>query len=97
MIDKINNINSGNAQRAKVSEETKSKKVPSSDNNVNAKSEGTESIKIDSSIKVSDLSKEPPLDVNKVNAIKKAISDGNYPINLEKVADALLQAYKDIK
>ena len=29
--------------------------------------------------------------------IKNALSRGDYPVDLEKVADALLQAYKDIK
>ena len=29
--------------------------------------------------------------------LKNALSKGDYPVDLEKVADALLQAYKDIK
>ena len=43
------------------------------------------------------LSKTPSIDLDKVSAIKNALSRGDYPVDLEKVADALLQAYKDIK
>ena len=43
------------------------------------------------------MSAEAPINTAKVSAIKDAISRGDYPIDLDKVADALLQAYKDIK
>ena len=43
------------------------------------------------------MAKNAPLDLDKVSAIKDALSRGDYPMNLEKVADALLQAYKDLK
>ena len=43
------------------------------------------------------MSSEAPIDVSKVSAIKNAIARGDYPIDLDKVADALLQAYQDIK
>ena len=32
-----------------------------------------------------------------VELIKEAIAKGDYPVDLDKVADALLQAYQDIK
>ena len=35
--------------------------------------------------------------LDKVSAIKNAIAKGDYPVDLDKVADALLQAYQDIK
>ena len=44
-----------------------------------------------------DLGKSAPIDSDKVQKIKDAISSGNYPIDVEKVTDALMQAYKEMK
>ena len=43
------------------------------------------------------MSKEPPIDAAATNRIKTAIKEGNYPIDLSKVADALFDAYKEMK
>ena len=43
------------------------------------------------------MSADAPIDTAKVSAIKDAIARGDYPVDLDKVADALLQAYSDIK
>ena len=47
--------------------------------------------------KIKDMSKEPPIDKATTNRIKIAIRDGNYPIDLTKISDALFDAYKEIK
>ena len=99
MIDKVNNITSGSTQSKRSIDENKVNKS-SGDNKVTVNknnSSNTENIKISQELGVSNLSKEPSLDLDKVSAIKNALSRGDYPIDLEKVADALLQAYKDIK
>ena len=99
MIDKVNNITSGNAQSKRSIEESKVSKS-SGDNKVTVNkdnSTNSENIKINQELGVANLSKEPSLDLDKVSAIKNALSKGDYPVDLEKVADALLQAYKDIK
>ena len=98
MIDKINNINAGNAQNKRVSDNSKEK--VSSSKNVSQTSDNTNkasNVKISSELNLKDMSSKAPIDTVKVSAIKEAISKGDYPINLDKVADALLQAYKDIK
>ena len=98
MIDKINNINAGNTQNKRVSDNSKEK--ISSSKNVSATMDNTNkvsNVKISSELKLKGMSSEAPIDTVKVSAIKEAISKGDYPINLDKVADALLQAYKDIK
>ena len=54
----------------------------------------------EASVKVSDLSnlsKEPPVDFEAVERIKNAISKGEYPIDLDRVSDALLDAYVELK
>ena len=99
MIDKVNNITSGSTQSKRSIDENKVNKS-SGDNKVTVKkdnSSNSDNIKISQEIGVANLSKEPPLDLDKVSAIKSALSKGDYPMDLEKVADALLQAYKDMK
>ena len=54
-------------------------------------------VQISSELKVKDMSVDAPIDSVKVSAIKDAIARGDYPVDLDKVADALLQAYSDIK
>ena len=98
MIDKLNNINAGNAQNKRVSDSSKEK--VSSSKNVSETSNNTSkagNVKISSELNLKDMSSEAPIDTVKVSAIKEAISKGDYPIDLDKVADALLEAYKDIK
>ena len=99
MIDKVNNITSGSTQSKRSIDENKVNKS-SGDNRVSVNkdnSSNTNNIKISQELGVASLSKGPSLDLDKVSAIKNALSRGDYPIDLEKVADALLQAYKDIK
>ena len=98
MIDKLNNINAGNAQNKRVSDNSKEK--VSSSKNISQTSDNTNkasNVKISSELNLKDMSSKAPIDTVKVSAIKEAISKGDYPINLDKVADALLEAYKDIK
>ena len=100
MIDKLNNINAGNSQNKRATEDIKAKEVnvkPSKDVKNNSANSEIDSVKISSELNVKDMSIEAPIDTAKVSAIKKAISKGDYPIDLDKVADALLQAYQDIK
>ena len=47
--------------------------------------------------KVKKMASEPPIDRTTVSRIKAAIADGKYPVDLDKLADALLQVHKEIK
>ena len=99
MIDKLNNINIGNSQNKRVSDEIKGKEANtkvSKDINVNS-DKTNDNVEISSEMKVKDMSVDAPIDSIKVSAIKDAIARGDYPVDLDKVADALLQAYSDIK
>ena len=60
-------------------------------------SENSASIKINQKSVVSDLASSAPIDHDKVSSIKKAISSGNYPLDLDKISDALMEAYKEMK
>ena len=99
MIDKLNNINLGNNQNKRVSDEIRDKEsniTVSKDTQTNSEKTNNE-VQISSELKVKDMSAEVPIDSVKVSAIKDAIARGDYPVDLDKVADALLQAYSDIK
>ena len=99
MIDKLNNINIGNSQNKRVSDENRGKEANtkiSKDTNVNSE-KTNDNVQISSELNVKDMSVDAPIDSAKVSAIKNAIARGDYPVDLEKVADALLQAYSDIK
>ena len=99
MIDKINSINAGNSQNKRVSDEIRNKETNikvSKDTQTNSE-KTNDQVQISSELKVKDMSAEAPIDSVKVSAIKDAIARGDYPVDLDKVADALLQAYSDIK
>jgi negative regulator of flagellin synthesis FlgM len=38
-----------------------------------------------------------PIDADKVATIKEAISSGKYPLDMDKLSDALMQAYREMK
>ena len=46
---------------------------------------------------VSEMAKSAPIDGDKVAKIKEAISTGKYPLDLDKLSDALMQAYREMK
>ena len=46
---------------------------------------------------VAEMAKSAPIDVDKVAKIKEAISSGKYPLDLDKLSDALMQAYREMK
>ena len=99
MIDKLNNINAGNSQNKRVSDEIRDKETNikvSKNTQINSEKNNVQ-VQINSELKVKDMSAEAPIDSVKVSAIKEAIARGDYPVDLDKVADALLQAYSDIK
>ena len=99
MIDKINNINASNVQNKRSSEDNKTKPISHAKISVDGNKSGSdaENIEISSNTGLANMAKSAPVDLNRVSAIKNALSRGDYPVDLEKVADALLQAYKDMK
>ncbi len=44
-----------------------------------------------------DLASAAPVDFGKVNRIKDAIQNGKYPIDIEQVSEALMDAYRELK
>ena len=94
MVDKITNSivnleNKTSKSTAKVNASLTKVGHERSDNSTN--------IKIEQKNIVNDLASSPPIDHDKVSSIKKAISSGNYPLDLDKITDALMEAYNEMK
>lgn len=104
MIDQIKPKNLGvELNNNKVSNESSTTKV--SDAKVSKVSHPTTDVeshygKVSQFIskeKVKKMASEPPIDKTAVTRIKAAIANGSYPLDLEKLADALIEAHKEIK
>ncbi len=94
MVDKITNSiinleNKTSKNSAKVNNS-----VSKIDNSGN---DNSTSIKIEQRKIINDLASSAPIDNDKVSSIKKAISSGNYPLDLDKISDALMEAYNEMK
>ena len=53
--------------------------------------------KLAKSDNVSGLASSAPIDVDQVKAIKNAIANGDYPIDADRIADALMDVYREMK
>ena len=94
MVDKITN--------SLVNLEGKSSKNLTKINNSGSKvnnytSDNSANIKIENKNVIDELASSAPIDHDKVSSIKKAISSGNYPLDLDKISDALMEAYNEMK
>ena len=101
-MDKITNNIASNIANNTTKNDTKASKASiseASDNSVDVKvDERAKLVNINDSKKiVSDLASSAPIDTDKVAKIKAAISNGNYPLDLDKISDALMQAYREMK
>ena len=96
MVDKItNNISNLDVRNNKNSSKTslKTDSLSLSDETIENVSD---SIKSNKKI-ISELASSAPIDADKVSKIKQAISSGRYPLDLDKISDALMQAYREMK
>ena len=94
MVDKITN-SIVNLENKASKNSTNVKNSISKVNNY--ENENSTNIKINQKNIVSDLASSAPIDHDKVSSIKKAISSGNYPLDLDKISDALMEAYNEMK
>ncbi len=94
MVDKIvNNVSSLDVRSNKNSSKSK---LTETLTNVETIDNVSKSINTNKKI-VSELASSAPVDADKVSKIKQAISSGNYPLDLDKISDALMQAYREMK
>tara|TARA_X000001036_G_C20278150_1_gene643244 strand:+ start:151 stop:462 length:312 start_codon:yes stop_codon:yes gene_type:complete len=103
MIDQIKPKNLGTDLNTKVSSDSPSIKVE--DSKVSKVSQTNKDVESNygkvsqfiSKEKVKKMASEPPIDKIAVTRIKTAIANGSYPLDLDKLADALLEAHKEVK
>ena len=97
-MDKITNNIVNNLPKKEVKDTNKSLNdlVKSASSVDKAMSSNVVDIK-DTKKLVSEMAKSAPIDVDKVAKIKEAISSGKYPLDLDKLSDALMQAYREMK
>jgi negative regulator of flagellin synthesis FlgM len=48
---------------------------------------------LESKVAVADMAKTPPIDIEAVTRIKEAIAQGKYPVDLDQVADHLVESF----
>lgn len=70
--------------------------TPKVDNNT-AKASTSNVSKFINKAAIKEMSVQPPIDKINISRIKNAIASNEYPIDLEKIADALMDAYKEMK
>ena len=94
MVDKIKNSLINLENKASKNSANVKNSVTKVDN---YRSENSTDIKIENKNIIDKLASSAPIDHDKVSSIKKAISSGNYPLDLDKISDALMDAYNDMK
>ena len=97
-MDKITNNIISNLPKKEIKDSNKSLNdlVNSSSSVDKAISSNVVDIK-DTKKLVAEMAKSAPIDVDKVAKIKEAISSGKYPLDLDKLSDALMHAYREMK
>ena len=74
--------------------------VPQTANKSAATTSSTDSVQLKSAENMSvikEMAASAPIDQAKVDRIKDAIKRGEYPIDIDRISDALLEAYKEMK
>jgi negative regulator of flagellin synthesis FlgM len=95
MVDSIiSSMNRIDIQRARVNENDSKQETKG---NAIDKDLGLDKSELKVSEKVTKLAKQPPIDSEAVSRIKNAIADGKYPIDIDAVSDALMDAYREMK
>ncbi len=96
-MDKITNNTFSNVQKNFSKDKDKLEFVEKSATVIKSESNNKIVDLNDTKLLASNLAKLAPIDGDKVAKIKEAISAGNYPLDLDKVSDALMQAYREMK
>ena len=103
MIDQIKNniskadVNGSNSNSKKTSLDSAKVSVQNINSSKSIEKNIEKVTQFISKERIKDMAKQPPIDKASTTRIKNAIANGSYPIDLDKIADALYDAYKEIK
>lgn len=98
MVDSIKSLNN------RINIQVKNDKVAINPKNLNgtnsANPNNADKVEVGGSagsIAALELAKTPHVDTEAVSRIKKAISNGDYPVDVDRITDALMDAYMELK
>jgi negative regulator of flagellin synthesis FlgM len=99
MVDSVKSaISTVNIQKSRLSVKDGGEKLSSVSQTPGAKtSDSVELTSAEMSSVAKDLASAAPVDFDKVNRIKDAIENGKYPIDIDRVSEALMDAYRELK
>jgi negative regulator of flagellin synthesis FlgM len=104
MIDqiknKINNLSNSTASSEKAEVKQSKAQVQKVEQSITKNKVDVDGGKVSQFVNketIKNMAKQPPIDKISTNRIKSAIDNGSYPLDLDKIADALFDAYKEMK
>lgn len=104
MIDqiknKINNLSNSTASSEKAEVKQSKAQVQKVEHSITKNKVDVDGGKVSQFVNketIKNMAKQPPIDKISTNRIKSAIANGSYPLDLDKIADALFDAYKEMK
>ena len=97
MVEISKNVVSRPDVRANTNNGSLSAKPVTNSGSVKSQVDSVKLNSLDSEPVVKDMASAAPINKENVNRIKDAIRRGEYPIDLDRVSDALMEAYKEMK
>ena len=97
MVEIVKNMASRVEMRKAGNSISQEAKPVKSRGSVEIADQGNKPSALESQSVVKDMASAAPIDRENVNRIKDAIKRGEYPIDLDRVSDALMEAYKEMK
>ncbi|MDB3880306.1 flagellar biosynthesis anti-sigma factor FlgM [Alphaproteobacteria bacterium] len=97
MVEISKNVASRPDVRAKTNNGLQSPKNVTNSGSLRSQVDSVKLNSLDSEPVVKDMASAAPINKENVNRIKDAIRRGEYPIDLDRVSDALMEAYKEMK
>ena len=98
MVDSIKNLN--NRVNVQVKNDSKATLNPKTLNSSSVQANTADKVEVGvgmGQIAALELAKTPHVDSAAVSRIKHAISQGDYPVDVDRVTDALMDAYLELK
>ncbi|MEK9554607.1 MAG: flagellar biosynthesis anti-sigma factor FlgM [Alphaproteobacteria bacterium] len=97
MVEIVKNAATRVEMRAAVNNGSRALKPAQNSGSVENVGDSVKLNSLDSQSAVKEMASAAPIDKANVNRIKEAIKRGEYPIDLDRVSDALMEAYKEMK
>ena len=93
MIDPVNISTRHSAGTSLAENKRVQPKVAAATSAVPAEKATADVSSLETKVAVADMAKIPPIDIEAVTRIKEAIAQGKYPVDLDQVADHLVESF----